>query len=188
MERSRKSYLPGGGIHKVTVFWFLIGTGIGAACGAFFAFIFNSTSIFKRHDDTTIPDLRIGSDDLSELIGKIQHVTSTNIDTLEKKISELRVTVHLANEIYMKLNEEMSDTMNEMAKNHEENKENDKTFSKYDDISNNVNVKSSTKEEKVIELRKKGWTPQKIAESLDIGIGEVNLIIQINSKEEDEDG
>jgi DNA-binding NarL/FixJ family response regulator len=71
----------------------------------------------------------------------------------------------------MKLNEEMSDTMNEMAKNHEENKKNDKTFSKYDDISNNVNVKSSTKEEKVIELRKKGWTPQKIAVSLDIVIG-----------------
>lgn len=175
--------ISGGDIQKVTILWFFIGISVGSAIGVVISYIFyNLKKQVKTENFSPV------TDDISQLIGKIQHVTSVNVDTLEKKISELRSTVHLANQIYAKLNENLSERMNDIASSEKNfKKENAADFQIYDPDIDGKTVNTSTKEEKIIELKKKGWDAKKIAESLDYGIGEVELIIKINSEEKKEE-
>ncbi len=139
------------------------------------------------------------SDQISELIGKIQHVTSVNVDTIERKITDLKMTVNQANSVFIKLNEAISDTANMMTKSSatpgvsakftepskneggvpEELPKEELDFTSQ--VGQRMNVKPLTREEKVLELDRKGWNSQRIAESLDMGVGEVELIIELAS-------
>ncbi len=148
--------------------WFLIGSLMGGIAGGIVYFL-----ISKIHDREKYDNLDI-TEDVSRLIGKIQHVTNTNVDTLDKKISELRSTIYHANELYIKLNESMADRMNKVSEipdliNVELKEDKEEIFN---DLG---------KEEKVLDLAKKGWNSKKIAESLGIGVGEVELILNLNS-------
>ncbi|WP_036221191.1 DUF6115 domain-containing protein [Mesoaciditoga lauensis] len=161
---------------------------------------------------------------ISELIGKIQHVTSVNVDTLEKKIKELKVALRQANATYIKLNEAISDAKNvsvsveksskrikqknqpistpnfekKMKDDSKENLINDE-FSKpkedrQKELTNslekmkkeseriNTSVRLLSRDEKILDLKSRGWSVEKIAESLNMGVGEVSLIIEMNSR------
>ncbi|WP_456399189.1 DUF6115 domain-containing protein [Mesoaciditoga sp.] len=194
----------------------------------------------KRERKVTVFD----EGSISELIGRIQHVTSVNVDTLEKKIIELKSAVKEANIAYVKLNESISDAKNvstnilhdnfqkkqkisstippdikndtersnnfdEVIKNEDFGKsEFEKNFDKEiierkkDEKSKkvselkfinaqkkikenverlNTSVRVLTKDEKIMELNSRGWDARKIAESLNMGVGEVALIIEMNS-------
>ncbi|BBJ27831.1 hypothetical protein ATHSA_0723 [Athalassotoga saccharophila] len=153
--------------------WFLIGALTGGISGGVVYFLISKIRDRGKYDNLDI------TEDVSRLIGKIQHVTNTNVDTLDKKISELRSAIYHANELYIRLNESMADRMNkisEVPQNlihespiHVESKESEEIFNDLD------------KEEKVLDLAKKGWNDKKIAESLGIGVGEVELILNLNS-------
>lgn len=183
MGWSDESVIPGGDLQKVTILWFIIGILIGSGIGFVLFYIFyNLKKKVKPENFDPI------SGDISQLIGKIQHVTSVNVDTLEKKISELRSTIHLANQVYAKLNENLSDKMNDAASSEKNShKEHIVHLQSYEpDIDEKI-IKTSTKEEKIIELKKKGWDVKKIAESLDMGIGEVELVIRLNFEDKKEE-
>ncbi len=156
------------------------------------------------------------SENISQLIGRIQHVTSVNVDTLEKKVLELKKALRDANTVYMKLNEIVSDAKNvsisveskasksvkqhfepyveergardEKRKNTDDQREEGKievpekhTKRSKEDSQGVLKVKTLSKEEKIFELVKRGWSIKKIAESLNIGVGEVSLIVEIGS-------
>ncbi len=133
------------------------------------------------------------SDNISELIGRIQHVTSVNVDTVERKITELRSVIHEANVTYMKISEAVSEMKNLSANIPRSNSV--RIRSKGQDLQTQfekINVGSSlthrpavrrlNKEEKILDLKERGWSVEKIAESLDIGIGEVSLVVEMNSR------
>ena len=133
------------------------------------------------------------SDNVSELIGKIQHVTSVNVDTVERKIIELKSTVHEANVAYMKLSEAMSEMENLSASIYRSNdirveeKEQDfqvplKKTKPGPSLTYEPTIRHLNKEEKILDLKERGWSVERIAESLDMGIGEVSLIVEINSQ------
>lgn len=171
MARSYGSVISGGGVYKVNVLWFLIGAVVGGLSGSIAYFIFSKIR-------STKPSTLDITDDISRLIGKIQHVTNTNIDTLDKKIFELRSVIHIANEVYIKLNEGMADRMHGnvesvLPQNFEEKP--------YDFRKEEQIFKDLDKTERVVELAKRGWDSRKIAESLGMGIGEVELILNLNS-------
>ncbi len=167
----------------MNVIWFFLGIIVGAIIGAVVAFLINYLMGKKiKHDD-----IDLGDGDIPELIGRIQHVTSVNVDTLEKKITELRTAIHMANQIYAKLIEQTSESMNVFVDDQKVSKNDARTFEEEKIISfEEKGFKPLTKEERVIELKKKGWNAHKIAESLEMGVGEVELIIEIK-KEEDRD-
>ncbi len=161
---------------------------------------------------------------ISELIGKIQHVTSVNVDTLEKKIKELKVAIRQANATYIKLNEAISDAKNvsvsveksskrikqknqpistpnfeqKMKDDSKENLINDEFSKPKEDrqreLTNslekmkkeseriNASVRVLSRDEKILDLNSRGWSVEKIAESLNMGVGEVSLIIEMNSR------
>ncbi len=132
------------------------------------------------------------TDDISELIGKIQHVTSVNVDTAERKIVQLKSAIRSANAEYMKLNEAISDAKNLFSKHMSSafkgEKKNDveiedRTLSanQGSELKEKVIAKPLTKEEKVIDLKRKNWNVERIAESLNMGIGEVKLIVDLDS-------
>ena len=131
------------------------------------------------------------SDNISELIGKIQHVTSVNVDTVERKIIELKSTIHESNVAYMKLNEAMSEMKNFSVNFPKPKgipiKSKEREFQIPFGKAETTFVKEPTirhlnKEEKILDLKERGWSLERIAESLDMGIGEVNLIIEMNSR------
>ncbi len=178
--------------------WFAFGVAVGSAPLMVMMII-----LLKRKGETEAFD----SENVSELIGRIRHVTSVNVDTLEKKVLELKKAVRDANTMYMKLNEIVSDARNvsistaakmhvvkseeplpsevffqemkEIKKNEEKIPE--RTKKEENDEKEIAEVKTLSKEEKIFELRKRGWSIEKIAESLNMGVGEVSLIVEIGS-------
>ncbi len=133
------------------------------------------------------------SDNISELIGKIQHVTSVNVDTVERKITELRSAVHEANVAYMKISEVISEmknlsvnisgSNNIQIRNKEQNLQTQFEKMKIgSSLTREPTIRHLSKEEKILDLKERGWSVEKIAESLDIGIGEVSLVVEMNSR------
>jgi hypothetical protein len=198
----------------------------GIAIGVILAVVIFSITPKKREKRIHTFD----EESISELIGKIQHVTSVNVDTVEKKITELKNTIRQANIAYMKLNEAISDAKNvstsipnvEKAKDFKRNSIPPTTVSKSsdekkakefgeerakiarimeslnkDELSDDENsgilkmkknverlstsVRVLTREEKIMDLKARGWSTEKIAESLSMGVGEVSLVIEMNS-------
>ncbi len=216
------------------IFWLIIGMATGIAVAAVIFLIVSK----KRERKVTVFD----EGSISELIGRIQHVTSVNVDTLEKKIMELKSAVKEANIAYVKLNESISDAKNvstnilhdnfqkkqkissDIPLNIKNDAERSNTFDevikgfakaefekdfdkeiierKKDEKSKkeselkfinaqkkikenverlNTSVRVLTKDEKIMELNSRGWDAKRIAESLNMGVGEVALIIEMNS-------
>lgn len=171
MARSDGSVLSGGGIHTVNLAWFVIGALIGGISGGIAYFLISKVRDRDKYDNLNVIE------DVSRLIGKIQHVTNTNVDTLDKKISELRSVIYQANELYIKLNENMADRMNKISETPQNVIHEDLiNVESKEEIFNDID-----KEGKVLDLAKKGWNTKKIAESLSIGVGEVELILNLNS-------
>lgn len=171
--------------------WFAIGVAVGAV---------PVLIVFYAMRGRNVAPSSFDSGQISELIGKIQHVTSVNVDTIERKIIDLKTAVNQANSVYIKLNEAISDTNNVMTKPppapggpsgrvsapessggiSEVSQKEEIDFT--GEIGRKMNVKSLTRNEKVLELNRKGWSSDKIAESLDMGVGEVELIVGLASK------
>jgi len=180
--------------------WFAVGISIGIA----FMLVVLLINLKKDREIHTFDQ-----ESISELIGKIQHVTSVNVDTLERKIAELKSTIRDANVVYMKLNEAISDAKNistslegklshkrirenpvvkkmsfeKMEKNGELTREKVESIEKMEKAVQNLDasVKVLSRDEKILDLNGRGWSVEKIAESLNMGVGEVSLIIEMNS-------
>ncbi len=162
--------------------WFAFGIIVGAL-----PLIIALIVILKKRESVNVFD----TDDISELIGKIQHVTSVNVDTIERKIIQLKSTVRSANAEYMKLSEAISDAKNLFSKHvssaFKEERKNaepgDRTLGVNQTVGLKEKVKARplTKEEKVLDLKEKNWTVERIAESLNMGVGEVKLIVDLGS-------
>lgn len=216
------------------ILWLIMGMATGIAVAAVIFLIVSK----KKERKVTVFD----EGSISELIGRIQHVTSVNVDTLEKKIMELKSAVKEANIAYVKLNESISDAKNvstnilhdnfqkkqkissdiplnikndaersntfdevikgfakaefekdfdkeiiERKKDEKSKKESELNFiNAQKKIKENVerlntSVRVLTKDEKIMELNSRGWDAKRIAESLNMGVGEVALIIEMNS-------
>ncbi len=216
------------------ILWLIMGMATGIAVAAVIFLIVSK----KKERKVTVFD----EGSISELIGRIQHVTSVNVDTLEKKIMELKSAVKEANIAYVKLNESISDAKNvstnilhdnfqkkqkissdiplnikndaersntfdevikgfakaefekdfdkeiiERKKDEKSKKESELNFiNAQKKIKENVDrlntsVRVLTKDEKIMELNSRGWDAKRIAESLNMGVGEVALIIEMNS-------
>ncbi len=161
--------------------WFALGVLIGSL-----PLIVVLVLILKKRENTNV----FNADDISELIGKIQHVTSVNVDTAERKITELKSTIRSASSEYAKLNEAISDAKNLFSKRMTLSSENKSTETKDRPLTleqklvpnEKVNARPLTKEEKVLDLIEKNWSVEKIAESLNMGVGEVKLIIDLGSR------
>lgn len=167
----------------IDILWFSVGVAIGIAPSTVIL-ILNSRKRKKVNS--------FDSDNISELIGKIQHVTSVNVDTVERKIVELKSTVHEANVAYMKLSETMSEMKNLSVSISRSNdirigEEQDfqipfKKIKPGPSLTHESTIRHLNKEEKILDLKERGWSVERIAESLDMGIGEVNLIIEMSSR------
>ncbi len=164
----------------INILWFSIGVAIG---------IVPSVVILILNSGKQKKVKSFDNDNISELIGKIQHVTSVNVDTVERKIVELKSAVHEANVAYMNISEAMSEmknlSVNISRSNNIAGKEQNFQIEKMVTRSTSAHepvVRRLNKEEKILDLKERGWSVEKIAESLDMGIGEVSLIIEVSSQ------
>ena len=128
-----------------------------------------------------------------ELMGRFKHLSTVRLELLDKKMKEIREVIREANEVLAKLMVKISDVeklKEDIEKPIEEEKQVVKAHTKPTEESDEKLLTEEKKaveedmeiERKILKLHENGLSDVEIAKKLNIGIGEVRLILNLFGK------
>lgn len=128
-----------------------------------------------------------------ELMGRFKHLSTVRLDLLDKKMKEIREVIREANEVLAKLMVKISDVeklKEDIEKPIEEEKQIVEEHTEPAEESEEKLLKEEKKtvekdmeiERKILKLHENGLPDVEIAKKLNIGIGEVRLILDLFGK------
>ena len=128
-----------------------------------------------------------------ELMGRFKHLSAVRLELLDRKIKEIKDVVREANEVLAKLMVKISDI--EKLKEEVEKPAGEEDVTEESPPVSNTELKEEPKEEKeetveedmemerkILKLHEKGLSDVEIAKRLNMGIGEVRLILDLFGK------
>jgi hypothetical protein len=169
----------------------------------FFAYL----KSIKRHQSSPQLDISDLEERVLELVNRFQHISATRINTFESKIKEMNQLIQQANEYYLRLTSVISEAYKveseiiERARKKEleslfdssvEKREGSQKVVEYavssvlktpekkeSQIEQEIDLKSSSIEHKILNMASEGQNAEEIAKELQIGRGEVQLVLEL---------
>jgi len=169
----------------------------------FFAYLRN----MKRQQASPQLDISDLEERVLELVNRFQHISATRINTFELKIKEMNQLIQQANEYYMRLTSVISEAykvesellersrkkdMENLFEKHKKQKEETENVVEYagppvlekkEPFSpvprETVDLQTSSIEHQILNLSSEGQSAEDIAETLQIGRGEVQLVLEL---------
>lgn len=161
--------------------WVVFLSTLGTVAFAWGLFLSNMTPKAPKQEEYEKFEERI-----LELMGQFRHISSVRLQMLDKKIEELKKLIKEANTLYASLCAQEAKTMEKLSYSNqddliysEEKSEDTQNQTNSENTSEKAEENNTSIERKILLLYQEGKSEQEIAKELNIGVGEVMLILSL---------